>query len=169
MNRPKITIERTRFDKLIELITFLLVISSAILIAIYYQQLPEKLPIHFNWPSKDANGLGTKSMLWASPVICGLIVFGIYKLNQHPWIFNYPTTINENNAEYHYRQATRLLRILNLFIGFLCISLTLMSVLDGLGIQHELDTYLGPLLPILLIGLPILYMIKVFRDQKKQE
>ncbi len=165
MNRPKIKIEKTVADNLIEIVTFLLILSSGILIGIYYNQLPEKLPIHFNWPSKDENGFGTKDLLWASPIICGIIGIGIYKLNQYPWIFNYPSEIDENNAEYNYRQATQMLRILNLLIGFLCLSVTLMSVLDGLGIENELDKFLGPLFPILLIGLPILYVIKILMNK----
>ena len=166
MNRPKIKIEKSITDKSIEILTFLLILCSCILIGIYYNQLPEKLPIHFNWPSKDENGFGTKDLLWASPIICGIIGIGIYKLNQYPWIFNYPTEIDENNAEYNYRQATQMLRILNLLIGFLCLSLTLMSILDGLGIENKLDKYLGPLLPILLIGLPVFYLIKILMNKK---
>jgi len=166
MNRPKVNIEKTVADKSIEILTFLLILGSGILIGIYYNQLPEKLPIHFNWPSKDKNGFGTKDLLWASPIICGIIAFGIYKLNQFPSTFNYPTEIDNNNAEYNYRQATQMLRILNLLIGFLCISVTLMSVLDGLGIENGLDKYLGPLFPILLTGLPILYVIKTLVNKK---
>lgn len=166
MNRPKIKIEKTIADKSIENLTFVLILGSMILIGLYYNQLPEKLAIHFNWPSKDKNEFGTKDLLWASPIICGLIVVGIYKLNQFPWIFNYPTEIDENNAKYNYRQATQMLRILNLLIGFLCLSLTIMSVLDGLGVENKLDKYLGPLLPILLIGLPIFYFIKILMTKK---
>ena len=166
MSRPKIEIDKTITDKSIEILTFLLILGSVILIGFYYDQLPEKIPIHFNWPSKDKDGFGTKDLLWASPIICGIIGIGIYKLNQYPWIFNYPTKIDEINAEYNYRQATQMLRILNLFVGLLCISLTLMSVLNGLGIENGLDEYLGLLFPVLLIGLPIVYVIKILINKK---
>lgn len=166
MNRPKIKIEKTVADKSIEILTFLLILGSGILIGVYYNQLPEKLPIHFNWPSKDKNGFGTKDLLWASPIICGIIGVGIYKLNQYPWIFNYPTEIKARNAEFNYLQATQMLRILNLLIGLLCLSVTSMSVLDGLGIENGPDKYLGPLFPILLIGLPIFYVIKILINKK---
>ena len=166
MNRPKIKIEKTVADKSIEILTFLFILVSGVLIGIYYNQLPEKLPIHFNWPSKDKNGFGTKDLLWASPIICVIIVVGIYKLNQYPWIFNYPTKITARNAEFNYRQATRMLRILNLLIGLLCFSVTTISVLDGLGIENGLDKYLGPFFPILLIGLPIFFVIKILMNKK---
>lgn len=166
MNRPKIKIEKTIIDKLMEILTFLLILGSGILIWMYYNKLPEKLPIYFNWPSKDKNGYGSKDLLWASPIICGIIGIGIYKLNQHPWIFNYPSEIDKNNAKYNYRQATQMLRIINLLIGFVCVSLTLMSILDGLGIENGFSKYLGSLFPILLIGFPIFYLIKVLMNKK---
>lgn len=59
-----------------------------------------------------------------------------------------------------------MLRILNLLIGLLCLSVTLMSVLDGLGIENGLNKYLGAFFPILLIGLPILYVIKILKQKK---
>lgn len=166
MNRPKIKIEKTNIDKSIEMLTFLLILSTIIAIGISYSQLPDKLPIHFNWPSKDENGLGTKDLLWINPIICGIIGAVIYKLNQYPWIFNYPTEITNENAEYNYRQATQMFRILNLFIGLLCFSLTLMSILDGFGIESGLYKYLEPLFLTLFIGLPILYIFKILKNKK---
>lgn len=161
MNRPKLKIKKTALQKAIELLPFLLILGSAVLIGLYYPHLPEKLPIHFNWPSKDENGLGTKDVLWASPLICGVIAMGIYQLNKYPWIFNYPVEINEKNADYNYRQATQLLRLLNLVIGTLCVYVTMWSLLDARGIQNNLGNYVGAFFPLLLIGLPLLYVIKI--------
>jgi uncharacterized membrane protein len=132
MDRPKIILKKTRLDKSIELLTFFLILVSIILISIFFSQLPQKIPIYFNWPTKDQNGLCSKDVLWAGPIILGLLAFGIFKLNQYPWIFNYPITINEGNAKRQYRIATQLLRWLNLLLGLLCIILVLLSLSDGL-------------------------------------
>ncbi|NGX84026.1 DUF1648 domain-containing protein [Aequorivita sp. KMM 9714] len=167
MTRPKIKIEKTTIDKSIEVFTFLLIIGSAILIGYFYNQLPEKIPIHFNWPSKDENGFGAKNLLWTSPIICGIITIAVFKLNKYPWIFNYPTEIDDENARYNYKQATLLLRIVALLIGLLCFSITLTSILDGLEIENNLDTYLAPIFPILLIGIPILFVIRILIVNKK--
>ncbi len=166
MDRPKIIIPKTITDKALEILTFVLIIGSAVLIGIYFSELPEKLPIHFNWPSKENDGSGSKDLLWISPIICGIIGIGIYKLTQYPWILNYPVEIHEKNAEYNYRQATTMLRLSNLLIGFLCLSVSSMSVLDGLGIENSLDKYVAPLLPILLIGLPLVYGLKILLNKK---
>ena len=160
MNRPKIKIKKNNFDKGIEILTFSLILISAIIIGVYYNQLPEKLPIYFNWPSKDKNGFGTKDLLWTSPILFGIIGIGLYRLNQYPWIFNYPTDINEKNAEYNYKMSTQMIRILGLFIGIMCLLMTLTSILNGLGNETDFDKYLYPFLPILFIGLPIILMNK---------
>jgi uncharacterized membrane protein len=138
MNRPKINIKKTRLDKSIEFLTFFLLLGAALLLAIWYAQLPERVPIHFNWPTKDRNGMDSKNVLWAGILIFCLLTVGIFKLNQYPWIFNYPFEIHEGNAERHYRIATRLLRWLNLLLAILCIVLTVLSLLDGLEVvKHQ--------------------------------
>ena len=166
MDRPKIKLEKTSLEKSIEALTFVLILGSVILIGFYYSELPERISIHFNWPTKDKHGFGTKDLLWTSPIIFGIMVIGIYKLNQYPWIFNYPTEITENNAEYNYKLATQMLRVLNLLIGLLCLSLTLMSVLEGIGIENGFNKYWKVLFPILMIGLPFLYVIRMLRNSK---
>ena len=167
MTRPKIKIEKTTIDKSIEVFTFLLKIGSAILIGYFYNQLPEKIPIHFNWPSKDENGFGTKNLLWTSPIICGIITIAVFKLNQYPWIFNYPTEINDKNARYNYKQATLMLRIVGLLIALLCFTVTVLSLLDGLEVENNLNNYLTPLFPILLIATPIFFAIRILILNKK--
>ena len=166
MTRPKINIEKKWFEKVIEILTFGLFILSAIVIGIYYSDLPEKLPIYFNWPRKDENGLGTKDLLWVSPITFGIIGLVIYRLNKSPWIFNYPTEINEKNAERNYKYATQMLRILGFTIGIVCLSLTLSSISNGLGNNTDFDKYLYPLLPIILILVPIVCIVKMITDKK---
>lgn len=161
MKRAKIKLKKNKSAKGLEILTFTLIFISAAVIGFYYNQIPEKVPIYFDWPSKDKNGFATKDILWASPIICGIIVLAIYKLNQHPWILNYPTEINEKNAEYNYKMSTQMLRILGLIIAFMCLALTLTSVLFGLGYKIEFEKYLALLFPILLIGFPIFYVIRI--------
>lgn len=98
--RPRIDIEKSQTAILLEILTFMLVAGAAGLIGWYYDQLPDQIPIYFNSPTKDANGFGSKSLLWMSPVICGIIVIGLYILNRFPHIFNYPVKITAENAEY---------------------------------------------------------------------
>jgi len=162
MSRPKIKLKKNGFDVTIEILAFILILASALLIGYYYNQLPDKLPIYFNWPSKDENGIGEKDLLWASPIISGLIGIAIFKLNQYPWIYNYPTEIKPE-AERIYRMATRMLRVLNLILGFTCFVLTLFSILAAQNKLNGLDRFLLPTLPFLFLTPTIYYLIKSIR------
>lgn len=168
MNRSTIKIEKNILDKFLEILTFLLIIVSAILILSYYNQLPEKLPIHFNWPTKDKNGFGTKDLLWSNPIICGIIGMVIYKLNQYPVILNYPAEINEKTVKYNYKMSTQMLRFIALIIGFMCLSLTLTSILNGLGNKTEFEKYFQPLFPVLLAGIPFFYIVRILISKKNR-
>ena len=77
--------------------------------------------------------MGTKDLLWSNPIICGIITMLIYKLNQYTLTLNYPKEILENNEKFNYKMSTQMLRIISLIIAFMCLSLTLTSILNGLG------------------------------------
>lgn len=166
MNRPKIKIRKNNIDKGIEILTFALILISAIIIGVYYNQLPEELPIYFNWPSINNNGYGTKDLLWTSPILFGIIGLGLYKFNKQPWVLNYLTENNEKNTEYYYKMSIQMLRILGLLIGIMCLLMTLTSVLNGLGNETDFDKYLYPFLPISFIALPFIYLIKILINKK---
>lgn len=160
--RPRIKIEKRRTDVFLELFTFLFIALSVALIAIYYNQLPDQIPIHFNWPSKDANGFGSKSLLWMSPIICGILAIGIYFLSGFPRVFNYPVKITAENAEYQYKQAIQMIRLMNLVIALLCFFLTAVSIADGLGTPTNFARYIHIIFPILFIGIPLFFIYKMF-------
>jgi len=144
-----------------EVLTFTFIIVSLLLILVLYNQLPDKIPIHFNWPTKDINGLGTKDLLWASPLICGVIGYVIYRLTGYPWKFKNLTWTKDKNARYNYKQTMQMLRILNLLIAILCLWATLISILGGLGIQTEMARYADPFFFISLTGIPLFYVVKI--------
>ncbi|WP_445385791.1 DUF1648 domain-containing protein [Robiginitalea sp. IMCC44478] len=172
MTRPKITIEKSKLDRVLEVLSFILILSSALLILIYYNHLPEELPIHFNTTQKDPNGYGNKSLLWQLPIILGIIVLSIIKLSQYPHVFNYPIKIRPENVEYNYKIASQMLRVLATAIGFTCFVLTLTSILNGLGLYPELVNYVSPFLIGLLFGIPVIYLviilIKQYYPQQRQ-
>lgn len=167
MNRPKLKIEKNKFDKTLEILTFASILTSIILIIIFYSRLPVRIPLHFNWPTLDEKGLGTKDILWASPFICSVIAVGIYKLTKHSWNFNYSAQIDEKNAEYNYRQTTQMLRVLNLLVALLCLWITFISILSGLGNESVLDNYLDTFFFILFCGIPMFYLLKLIINKNQ--
>ncbi|MBT8314421.1 MAG: DUF1648 domain-containing protein [Maribacter sp.] len=165
MTPPNILITKNWFDKLILILSFIFILSSVLLILINYKQLPDSVPIYFNTPQKDADGFGNKNLLWELPVILGIIILLLNRLSQYPRIFNYPIKVNEENAAFNYKMGSQMLRVLGLGIGFVCFSLTMMSILNAKGNHFGLEKYLNPILIGLLIGIPILYLGFILRKK----
>lgn len=157
--RPRIKIELTVVDKIIEVISSVLLIAIWILTITNYQNLPETIPIHFD-NNGVADGFGNKSMLFHLPIVATVIFIGLTILNKFPHSFNYLQQITIENAFKQYRNATRMMRVLKLIIMsvFGLISYQVIKhaagEIDGLGIWF---------LPFVLISIfvpTIYFMIK---------
>ena len=125
-NRPIIKIELTIVDKIIEAIALLVLASTIILVAYYYNKLPGIIPTHFDFSGK-VDDYGSKSSIFTLPILSTLLYIGLTVLNKYPQTFNYLGEITLDNAESQYRFATRFLRVLKLIvmITFLIIILSI--------------------------------------------
>ena len=113
--RPKIQLILSPFDKIIEKIGWILLTFLWGFTFYAYFILPEIIPTHFNIKGQ-VDAVGTKIFIFMFPVLGMVVFFGLTFVNQYPHIFNYPTSITVQNAEQQYRNATRLIRFLKLFI-----------------------------------------------------
>lgn len=116
-NQPKIIIRPTTLDRLMDILSVLLLVSMWIYTFFQYSQLPEKIPIHFNLKN-EVDGWGNRNSIFILPIISFFQTIGLIILNYFPHTFNYPIQITEENAQKQYRLATQLIRQLNLFITF---------------------------------------------------
>jgi uncharacterized membrane protein len=111
--RPRIKIEMTVTDKLIEFIGWLALMSIWVLILISFFNLPETIPTHYNG-SGQIDGYGKRINILVLPLMATLFFVGITILNKFPHIFNYPTKIKNDNALKHYTNITRMNRYVKL-------------------------------------------------------
>jgi uncharacterized membrane protein len=139
--RPKIKVEQTNTDKLIEVIGWFALIVLWSLTLFNYSSLPGTIPIHFN-ASGQVDNYGSKSTIFVLPVIGTILFVGmtiLTILNKHPHIFNYPVNITVENALKQYTTATRMIRYLKvvIVIVFTClvglIQTTATGKTSGLG------------------------------------
>ncbi len=117
-NRPKIRIEWQSADWLVEGLAFSGLLLLFLLPAVYYADLPEVIPQHFDGAG-TADGFGPKSVMWWLPGIGLMLYLVLTVLNRMPHIFNYPVKITPENAERQYTLATRLLRALKTVVMIL--------------------------------------------------
>jgi len=154
---PKIKIEITIGDKIIESIACLLLCIMWVYIIVIYENLPDIIPIHYNALGSPDN-FGKKWMILSLPIVSTVLFIGLTLLNYFPESFNYPTKINEDNALIQYTYATRLIRYLKLVIVFIFGILLYQTTRyplnqnDGVGIWF-LPLFLG------LIFIPLIFYV----------
>lgn len=165
-NRPKLKLDLTATDKAIELVGWICLIGIWILTLSNYYSLPETIPIHYNGTG-EADGFGKKWNILTLPIVSSILFVGLTILNKYPHIFNYPSTITEENAMQQYTNATRLIRFLKLVILIifgLIVFKTIQNVngnADGLGVWF-LPLTMG------MIFIPIVFfLINAGKDKKK--
>lgn len=157
-NRPRIQIKKNIFDWTLELITLLIFLLVLAVPIIYYNELPETVPRHFN-AAGEPDAYGSKTILWILPLICSLMYVGLTILNRYPHIFNYLDEITEENAERQYRMATKLIRILKLIVTATFCYILFQTVQTALDHQQGLGTYFLPIFIVVMIAIIIGYLV----------
>lgn len=116
-------------DLVWEGLSILALLLLLVLPAAYFTDLPDSIPQHYN-ARGEADGFGSKRIIWALPVI-GAFLFGLLTLlSRMPHIYNYPLQITEENAPYQYKLAARMIRMLKALILLMFAFLT-WKMIDG--------------------------------------
>lgn len=122
-NRSWLKIECDKTDQLIEALTLISFVFSFAFIGYYYSELPDRVPAHFGLDG-EVKRYDEKSMIWLIPMLLSAICFGVYKLNKHPYLYNYTVKITPENAKNHYKDASKIIRYINFCIALMCAVIT---------------------------------------------
>jgi uncharacterized membrane protein len=155
--RPKITLIPSTADKLMELLGWLILIALWGYTISHFSNLPETIPTHYN-AAGEADDFGGKTSIIRLPVIATLLFIGITVLNRFPHIFNYPTTITQDNALRLYTLATRMLRYLKLVLVTIFGGITFKTIQTASGESSGLGGWFLPLTAG-LIFIPMIYFV----------
>ncbi|MDX1478757.1 MAG: DUF1648 domain-containing protein [Saprospiraceae bacterium] len=115
MTRPEVHLEPDHLDKRLQWLALAGLVVAIVLPVYHYGDLPETIPVHFG-VTGEADGFGPRWIIWLLPAIGLAIYAGLSRLVRHPHSFNYPVPITEKNAGAQYRNAVRMIRILNALI-----------------------------------------------------
>ena len=160
--RPKIIIPKSLFDLWIERVTFLLLLIIWLGVIVYFPDLPEKIPTHFNGRGQ-VDAFGSKQSIWILMGVFSSILVGIYFLNKYPHLHNYTVKITEENALKNYRFSTRVLRVVN-FLNLLLLAYILKTMIYP---SEEKNIEIGSwFLPVVIIGSLVL-IIYIFVKANK--
>ena len=164
MARPKIKIELTTTDKVVEILGWFVFLAIWIFTISSYSSLPDTIPIHYNGVGK-ADGFGDKINILLLPFIATILFVGMTIANKFPHVFNYPTKITEENAFRQYTNATKMMRYLKLIIVVLFSLIALKTIQGTRGNSSGLGIWFLPL-TMCLIFIPLIYFInKSFRTK----
>ncbi|MCO6437939.1 MAG: DUF1648 domain-containing protein [Phycisphaerae bacterium] len=125
--RPKLDLPTTRMDYVLRAVSVGGVMASFALVLVAQLQLPERIPVHFNWRG-EADGWGSRQWLWLLPSISLICVVAMAKLSRHPRLFNYPVRITEKNAAVQYRLGRSALSWIQAEISMLFLLLAVLVV-----------------------------------------
>ncbi len=160
--RPKIKIRLTTTDKLIEIIGWISIIGIWIITFANYASLPETIPIHFN-AAGVADGFGKKATILTLPIVATILFLSMSVLNKYPQIFNYPTTITEENARAQYTSATRLIRMIKLIIIVIFTVISYKTIQTATKKADGLGVWFMPITLALIFVPTIYYIYKSFK------
>jgi uncharacterized membrane protein len=165
VKRPVIEIEKKPIDWFMDIVGIIFILLIIGYPLVNYSSLPDQIPTHFD-ASGQPDAFGSKSKLWGLPAIATICFIGLFILNFFPHIFNYPTEINESNAESMYRNATRMIRVLNLVIAVSFFYISFRSINTAMGVYSGLGSYFLPIFITATLLPVILFMIWSFRNNK---
>lgn len=163
MERPVIIIKPTITDKILEVAGYIALVALWILVTVYYQRMPEIIPIHFKMDG-EADGYGEKGNLFLAPAICTLLFIFMAYIQSKPHKFNYGMAeITPQNAEKLYNAGSRFVRFMKLDICLVFL------IIEYHTYRATIDAPIGNWvfgLVMALIMIPVFYLlIKVSANQ----
>ena len=160
--RPVVKLVPTGFDLLMDRLAWMGLLFLWIYTLIHYSQLPDTIPSHYNFKG-EVDDFGSKRIMWILPGILTVVVAGLTVLNRYPQIFNYPTTITEENAARQYSMATRLIRFLKLALVVFVIFIDTKITKSAHDNQSDLGWWFVPALLISIFIPTMIYLCKAVR------
>lgn len=164
--RPKLKIQLTTSDKVLEMIGWTSILAIWVLTITSYSTLPATIPTHYNGAG-IADGFGGKSSILALPIIASILFIGMTILSKFPHTFNYLTDVTANNALRLYTDATKMIRLLKFVIVMVFGLILLQSIRVVKGEANGLGIWFLPLTLVLIFSPIIYYMIKSFNANNK--
>lgn len=159
LTQPKIKVPATKWERLSNLLSVILIIVTCTYVFQKFDSLPETIPTHFNARGVP-DGWGSKSTLFIVPIISTVLFIFLYFLNKVPHIYNLPVKITEENAAQIYPLARTMMAVFN-FEMVAILSYTTWEIIQAaqgnsvLGVWFIVGVFLIPLVTLLLFIIPM--------------
>lgn len=164
---PKINVKPTKTDRLLMRIGWILVGLHFIVISVFYFDLPNTIPTHFNLKC-EADGFGSKTNLWALPILSLVTFYALWLLTirMKPWNYNYPIKVTEKNAPPLYALSISMMVWINLGTALLFLTVSLYSMVSAKEIAGINLSWLPMILVAAITLYPFIVIYKMFQIPK---
>lgn len=85
----------------------------------YYRQLPQTIPVHFDFDGKP-DGYGNKKLFWVLPGLALILYAGLRVADMYPETGNYLVEVTDENREFQYGLASAFTQAMTFAINALC-------------------------------------------------
>lgn len=162
--RPVLQIPLTNVEKVLEVITLLVIALVLFSLIATYGSLPSRIPTHFGFGGQP-DSWGGKGSLLALPVTIVIFYAGLTVLGRFPQIFNYPVTITEANASYQYQNARMLINALKTVVVLVFSYMEWSMVQVALGRTSGMSAWFLPVFLALVFGLIALFVTRMAKHR----
>lgn len=167
-NLPKIAINLTKNQQSLIFAGWIILALNLLVIAIFYADLPETIPSHFNYRG-DVDGYGKKNTIWTLPLIMCFTYTLLYLIIKKvkPWNMNYPVKVTEKNAPQVYNMSLQMLILMNLLIAIIATPVIIETILQAykIDIRFKISS-LSLIIVAVVTLLPIYYIFMMFKIPK---
>lgn len=159
-SRPKIKVEKTNFQRILEIISFVIVVMLWVYLFKFWSSIPDKIPVHFN-ALGEVDSWGGKSSLIALSVTMTVLYVMMAILSAFPQIYNYSVAITAENAAAQYENARTLMLWLSLQIVAVFAYITWSTIQVGMGNTEGMGLWFLPVFLVILFGTIAYYIRKM--------
>lgn len=160
--RPRIKIEPTVTDIVVEIAAVAAVVFSVYVAARFYPELPQRVPTHSNFVGK-VDGWGPKSSVMGMPILALVSYLALSIVSRFPHVGNYPVEVTAENAERIYRVAVSMSRWLKMEMLWLLAYITWMTIQVSLGNAKDMGAASAFAILAVIIGTLIVMIVKLYR------
>ncbi|NGP45281.1 DUF1648 domain-containing protein [Bacillaceae bacterium SIJ1] len=146
--RPKLHIPKTTSERISDIIGYGVWSASIALLIFVWNDLPDQVPAHYNFAG-EVDRWGAKYELLILPAISLLLAVMMQIFEKYPETHNYPSRLNEDNAEAFYRLSRKLCNQVKNICLFLFAITQYESIAIALGWSMQ---GIGPWFFLLFIG-----------------
>ncbi|MFS0861857.1 DUF1648 domain-containing protein [Fredinandcohnia sp. 179-A 10B2 NHS] len=165
--RHVISTPKTISEKILDVLSFLLLLGMFLYVILIWGDLPDKVPAHFNGLG-EPDRWGGKGTVLALPIVAAFLFKLLFIVKKFPQVFNYPVEITEENAKDMYQISRKMLSTLTFFLTFF-FAIGVWETVQVAHGQAGLGIWFLPGLLVSMFGTIGYYMYRMFKVRKPQK